>query len=154
MHKEAKEKYNQLKAENPNIDKEMIETFIEEMPEEAIMLFDKMMYGCHIVDDEIAEKAMNYIKNNKGEVIGQKWKGEDVLKIAKDYIVIDDENFYPLDLIVWSNVKYGDYSHITTEPSYIIRMAISDLKDSDFPYYPSDERAYHWAKEQFKKAES
>ncbi len=69
---------------------------------------DGQEYECHIGSKDVADLAMEYIKNNRGEVIGRHWTLEQVLNIAKNYINIENEEFYDYDLFVWANVKYGD----------------------------------------------
>lgn len=138
------DKYNELKRERPNLDHELVMTFIEDMSDEASVLLDKLLFGCHIYNEEMAKKAMSYMKDSNGIQRPQMWSYDDVMKIAKNYVNIEEEDFYEWDLVVWANVKYYDYANIETEPSKIIRISIADLTDKDYPFSPPDERAYHW----------
>lgn len=147
------DKYNELKRERPNLDHELVMTFIEDMSDEASILFDKLLFGCHIYNEEMGKKAISYIKDNNGMQRPQMWSYDDVMKIAKNYVNIENEDFYEWDLVVWANVKYYDYANIETEPSKIIRISIADLTDKDYPFSPPDERAYHWYMEHKEKKE-
>lgn len=148
------DKYNELKKERPNIDHELVMTFIEDMEDEASILFDKLLFGCHIYNEEQAKEAMSYIKDSNGMQRPPMWSYDDVMKIAKNYVNIEDEDFYEWDLAVWANVKYYDYSNIENEPSKIIRISIADLTDKDYPFSPPDERAYNWYMEHKEKEHS
>ena len=52
------DKYNELKRERPNLDHDLVMTFIEDMSDEASMLFDKLLFGCHIYNEEMGKKAI------------------------------------------------------------------------------------------------
>ena len=145
------DKYNELKRERPNLNHEIVMTLIENMSDVANILLDKLLFGCHIYNEEMGKKAMSYIKDSNGMQRPQMWSYDDVMKIAKNYVNIEDEDFYEWDLVVWANVKYYDYANIETEPSKIIRISISDLTDKDYPFSPPDERAYHWYMEHKEK---
>lgn len=147
MKEKALEKYNKLKAENPNLDKEMVETFIEDMPEEAIMLFDRMEYGCHIIDEDMYNKAVSLLHwvNGKGE--GAKWSVNDIKAVSG--IDFDTKDYYELDFAYVMNMLWSDYCDIFTEPVYYVKMARNYLEDSDYMGDPS-ERAYKNAKKRIK----
>lgn len=145
------DKYNELKRERPNLNHEIVMMLIEDMSDVANILLDKLLFGCHIYNEEMGKKAMSYIKDSNGMQRPQMWSYDDVMKIAKNYVNIEDEDFYEWDLVVWANVKYYDYANIETEPSKIIRISISDLTDKDYPFSPPDERAYHWYMEHKEK---
>ena len=145
------DKYNELKRERPNLNHEIVMMLIEDMSDVANILLDKLLFGCHIYNEEMGKKAMSYIKDSNGMQRPQRWSYDDVMKIAKNYVNIEDEDFYEWDLVVWANVKYYDYANIETEPSKIIRISISDLTDKDYPFSPPDERAYHWYMEHKEK---
>ena len=135
--------------EDSQFDKKMIDLFRKEMPEEYIEAMKKAKYGEHIIDEDMYKLGLSYITDNDGKKIDL-WSVEDVLKIAKDYIDMDDEEFYDFDLALWSNVKKGDYEKIISEASKIIRIAIADLTDKDYYCNPS-ERAYKWVKHHIEK---
>nr|DAQ66517.1 MAG TPA: hypothetical protein [Caudoviricetes sp.] len=63
MKEKALNKYKELKKDNPNIDNELIMTFIDQMPQEAICVFDYMLYGYHIVSKEMYEDAVDCLVN-------------------------------------------------------------------------------------------
>lgn len=143
MKAKALEKYKELKSERPNLDKEMVDKFISEMPEEAIMLFDNMMYGNHIANEELYNCAVSYLKWTDDKGSGAKWAEEDILKLSG--INFDDKDYYPLDYCYVVNMLYSDYCDIFTEPSYYLRMARNYLEDNDYMGNAS-ERAYINAK--------
>ena len=145
------DKYNELKRERPNLNHEIVMMLIEDMSDVANILLDKLLFGCHIYNEEMGKKAMSYIKDSNGMQRPQMWSYDDVMKIAKNYVNIEDEDFYEWDLVVWANVKYYDYANIETEPSKIIRISIAHLTDKDYPFSPPDERAYHWYMEHKEK---
>lgn len=147
MKEKALEKYKKLKAENPELDSEMIMTFIEDMPAEAIMLFDRMEYGCHIVDADMYNKAVSLLKWANGKGTGAKWSVEDIVK-ASD-IDFDTKEYYPMDFAYVMNMLWSDYCHIFMETNYYIQMAKSYLEDADYMGDPS-ERAYKNAKKRIK----
>jgi len=144
MARTIREKYVEIKKTNPNIDMEMVETFMSEMPREASMLFDRMTYGCHIVDSEMYEDAMNTYKWASGTGQGVKWTVEDITKLSgidfstKDYTVHD----YAYAV----NALYSLYCNIFTDSTTYLKMARNFLETADYPGDPS-ERAYHDAKE-------
>lgn len=137
--------YEEMKKENMNLDRDMVMTFLQEMPCEAKETLETMRYGKHIVRKSMYEEAVKLIRDNNDNPIVP-WSPNDVLKIAANYINIEDEPFFELDLALWANVKRGDYGHIESEPSKIVRIAISDLCDKDYPHGDPSERAYCWAK--------
>lgn len=140
------EKLNKIRKDNPNFDKELVNTFAQTMPKLLDVLIEGKIYDCHIGTKEIALLAEPYIKNNKGEHIGFTWDYDEVISKAKNYIDFDKQEFYEYDLWVWANVKYGDMGHITTDSGTIIKYAIAELSDDDFPFYPASQRAYCWLK--------
>ena len=134
------------RMDDPSFDKKMVDIFAEKMPKLMLVMLDGHDYDEHIGSKEVAMLAEPYIKNYKGEHIGFKWTYENIMSVAKNFIDIENQEFYPCDLFVWSNVKYGDMAHITTDPTTIIKYAISELTDHDFPYYHASKRAYCWLK--------
>ena len=151
MKEKALKKYNELKADRPNIDSEMVQTFIEEMPMEAIMLFDRINYGCHIVDETMYDKAVSLLTwaDNKGK--GAKWIVDDIAKICG--IDFDSKEYYLLDYCYILNMLYSDNCNIFTEPSYYLKMAQNYLEDKDYMGEPS-ERAYKNAKKRIEYFEN
>lgn len=145
--------YNDLKKNNLQIDKDMVMTFFERMPEEAMTVLTEMQYGKHIVNREFYNRAIKYIKDYKGNPINT-WTVSDVMSIADKYINIDDEPYYNYDLAFQANARKGDYGHIVVDSATIIRLAIADLSDKDYIYGEADERAYEMAKCLIEKHES
>lgn len=147
------ERLNKIRQENPKFDRQMVDTFAKKMPKLLNILIDGIEFDNHIGTKEVAKLAESYITNNKGEYIGFKWEFEQVAEIVKNYIDIEQAEFYPFDIWVWANVKYGDMGHITNEPSTIIRYAIAELTDEDFPFYDASQRAYCWLKKHIENDE-
>jgi hypothetical protein len=140
------ERLKKIRQEKPNFDKKMVDKFAEKMPELLEVMLDGELYDDHIGDKKTALLAEKFITNNKGENIGFKWDYETIMNIAQSYVNLNQEEFYPTDLWVWANVKYGDMSHIVNDINTIIRYAISELTDEDFPFYEASKRAYYWLK--------
>ena len=142
-----------IRQENSNFDKQMVDEFAKRMPKLLDVLIDGMEYDKHIGSKEVAMLAEPFITNNKGEHIGFKWTYDEVISVAKSYVDFDKVDFYEYDLFVWANVKYGDMQHITTDAGTIIRYAISELTDADYPFYPASQRAYCWLKKHIEHEE-
>jgi len=140
------ERLIKIRQKNPNFDRELVDTFAKKMPDLLSIMIDGKEYENHIGSKEVAMLAEPFIKNNKGEHIGFHWGYDDVITAVKSYINFDDVEFYEGDIYVWSNVKYADMAHITGDTSTILRYAISELTDEDFPFYPASQRAYCWLK--------
>ena len=140
------EKLKKIRKENPNFDKQMVDMFAKSMPNLLLVLMDGKKYNNHIGTKDVAMLAEPFITNNKGEHIGFKWDYNEVVDLAKNYVNIEEMDFYPADIFIWANVKYGDMSHIITDQNTIIRYAISELMDDDFPFYNASQRAYCWLK--------
>lgn len=146
------ERLNKIRKQNPHFNEEFVDYFSKIMPKLSEVMFEGCLYDNHIGTKEIALLAEPYIKNDKGEHIGFKWTYDEVLSLANNFINLDDAEFYPCDLWVWANVKYGDLKK-SLEPrreeeiqDIVIKYAISELTDTDFPYYPASQRAYCWLK--------
>ena len=138
--------YREVKAENPKLDEELISDFMYRMKDIAYNTLMEKKFGCHITNGTQFESAMKYLKDGTGSHVHPKWSYDDVIRIAKSYIDIDQEDFYDWDLATQANIFYYDYGNIESEPSRVIRLAISSLKDADYPFSAPDERAYHWWK--------
>lgn len=140
------ERLKKIRQENPNFDKKFIDKFDDKMPELLDIMIDGELYDEHIGEKKTAQLAQKYITNDKGDNIGFRWDYETVINMAKNYIDLNDADFYPTDLWVWANVKYGDLGHIVSEPTAIIRYTISELTDEDYPFGDPSSRAYNWLK--------
>lgn len=145
------ERLNKIRKENPKFNEELVDFFAEKMPKLLEIWIESKDYDNHIGTKSVAKLAEPYIKNSKGERIGFKWSYEDVINIVKNYIDLNNSDFYPCDIWVWANVKYGDMGHIISEPDTIIKYAISELMDIDFPFYPASQRAFYWLKKHVEK---
>ena len=137
---------NKIRKENPKFNEEMVDMFAEKMPDLLDIMIDGKDFDCHINTKEVALLAAPFIKNNKGEVIGFYWDYDTVINAVKSYVDFDEVDFYPADIFVWANVKYGDMAHITSETSIILKTALSELMDEDYPFCEPSQRAYFWLK--------
>ena len=102
------ERLYKIRKENPDFDKKLVDMFAKNMPMLLSILIDGDEYDKHIGSREVANIAERYITNNKGEHIGFHWDYDSVMSTVKNYISMDDVDFYPCDIWVWANVKYGD----------------------------------------------
>lgn len=112
-----------------------------------------MKYDNHIGSKDVAKMAEPFITNNKGEYIGFHWDYETVFEQSKNYTNLETSEFYPCDIWVWANVKYGDMGHITSDSALIIKYAISELSDKDYPFSEASQRAYCWLKKHLEESE-
>ena len=149
------EKLMKTRKEHPDFDKKMVDIFAKKMPELLAIIIEGEDYNKHLGSKDVAMLAGEYITNNKGENIGFHWTYEEVLSAIKGLIDINSEDveFYPGDIFVWANVKYGDMAHIISDAGIILKYAISELTDPDFPYYPASQRAYCWLKKHIEEKE-
>ena len=146
------EKLKRIRQENPNFDKQLVNIFAKSMPDLLNIMIDGDKYDCHIGSKDVAKLAEQFITNNKGEKIGFHWSYDELMQDVSNFIKIDDMDFYPCDIWVWANVKYGDMQHLADDRT-ILKYAISELTDSDFPFYPASQRAYYWLKKHIEKEE-
>lgn len=147
------EKLNKIRKEHPDFDRELVDNFARIMPDLLSILIDGCMYDNHIGSKDVAKLAEKFITNDKGEHIGFRWDYETVLNTARSYVDLNQSDFYPTDLWVWANVKFGDMGHITTDTQIIIRYAISELSDEDYPFEDASQRAYYWLKKHVENEE-
>lgn len=145
MKEKALNKYKELKKDNPNIDNELIMTFIEQMPQEAICLFDYMLYGYHIVSKEMYEDAVDCLVNQDGSK-GAKWSLTEIEN--KVNIDFDNKDYTLMDYAYTLNMKYSDIGDLTST-DMLMKIAKRYLEDKDYYGDPS-ERAYFDAKERIK----
>lgn len=145
MKEKALNKYKELKKDNPNIDNELIMTFIDQMPQEAICLFDYMLYGYHIVSKEMYENAVDCLVNQDGSK-GAKWSLTEIEnKINIDF---DNKDYTLMDYAYALNMKYSDIGDLIST-DMLMKIAKRYLEDKDYYGDPS-ERAYFDAKERIK----
>ncbi len=145
MKEKALNKYKELKKDNPNIDNELIMTFIEQMPQEAICLFDYMLYGYHIVSKEMYEDAVDCLVNQDGSK-GPKWSLTEIEN--KVNIDFDNKDYTLMDYAYTLNMKYSDIGDLIST-DMLMKIAKRYLEDKDYYGDPS-ERAYFDAKERIK----
>lgn len=139
---EANKIYKEMMEKDSSFADKLVKEWRDKMPHQfAKEMFEKH-YGKHLHSQEEYDKLLSYIVDNKGDRFSP-WSMEDILKIAKEYIDIEEEPYTPIDLCAWSNIKKGDYGSIISDGSKIIRISIADLSDKDFYADPS-ERAYVW----------
>lgn len=145
MKEKALNKYKELKKDNPNIDNELIMTFIEQMPQEAICVFDYMLYGYHIVSKEMYEDAVDCLVNQDGSK-GAKWSLTEIEN--KVNIDFDNKDYTLMDYAYALNMKYSDIGDLIST-DMLMKIAKRYLEDKDYYGDPS-ERAYFDAKERIK----
>lgn len=147
------EKLKKIRQQNPQFDKTLVDIFAEKMPKLLLVIIDGYEYDDHIGSKEVAKLAEKFITDDKGQKIGFKWSYEEVLNIAQNFVNIENSDFYPTDLWVWANVKYGDMGHIVVDVPTIIKYSIAELMDDDFPFYDASKRAYYWLKKHIENEE-
>lgn len=145
MKEKALNKYKELKKDNPNIDNELIMTFIDQMPQEAICLFDYMLYGYHIVSKEMYENAVDCLVN-QDDSKGPKWSLTEIEN--KVNIDFDNKDYTLMDYAYALNMKYSDIGDLIST-DMLMKIAKRYLEDKDYYGDPS-ERAYFDAKERIK----
>lgn len=147
------DRLKKIREENPQFDKKMVDIFAKRMPELLLVMIDGEEYENHIGTKEVAMLAEPYIKDHKGNPIGFHWDYDTVVNTAKNLINLDEMEFYEGDIFVWANVKYGDMGHLVGDSTTILKYAMSELTDPDFPYYDSSKRAYCWLKSHIQNSE-
>lgn len=139
----ARDIYNKRARENPNYPQEVIDEWRQDMPDQFVDYIYRTEYGCHIVNEEFYEKAVNLLRWADERGSGPKWSMEDIIKLSE--INFDDKDYYPLDYCYVVNMLYSDYCNIFVDPSYYLKMAKNYLEDNDYMGNAS-ERAYKNAK--------
>lgn len=140
------EKLNKIRQENPNFDRELVNSFAKNMPELLSILIDGKMYDNHIGSKDVAMLADEYITDEKGNHFGFYWDYETVINAVKNFVDLNETEFYPADIFVWANVKYADFLGTGANTETILKYALNELTDADFPFYPASQRAYCWLK--------
>ena len=139
---EAIQIYNEEKAKNPNYDTVLVEEWRELMPEQFTRKMLKKKYGCHIVDNDTYNEAVEFLDWVDGKGQGAKWSIEDIRQVSG--IDFNTKDYTLLDFAYTMNMLYSDYCNVFTDANYYIRMAKNFLEDADYTGKP-DERAYHSA---------
>lgn len=145
--------YEEKVKEDSSFPDKLMKRFRRRMPEEYIRTMLEEEYGCHIVDKDMYDEAVSYLKWSDEKGMGEKWDVDTILKLSD--IDFDNEKikFYELDYAYVVNMLYSDYCHIFNEPSYYLKMAKAYLMDEDYPG-KADERAYHNAEKRIKYFEN
>ena len=146
----ANEIYLNKMKDDPHFAQHLIEDWRERMPEEFSKRMYEEEYGCHIVDEAMYNQGLLYIKDHKGNILDP-WNKADILKVVREYIDIDKEDFYDYDIAMMANIFKGDFYHRVNDSTKIILMAMDALRDNDFPYFDPSERAYKWVYAHMKK---
>lgn len=133
----------EMSMEDPDFAKKLVKKWRDKMPSEYCKEMQMVKWGCHIISKSFYEKGLEFIKDKNGKPI-EPWSVEDILNVAKNYIKIDEEPFYELDLAMQSNILKSDILPIVKEPEKVVLIAIEFLNDGDFPFYDPSERAYRW----------
>ena len=137
---EAIQIYNEEKAKNPNYDTVLVEEWRELMPEQFTRKMLKKKYGCHIVDNDTYNEAVELLDWVDGKGQGAKWSIEDIKRVSE--IDFSTKDYTLLDFAYTINMLYSDYCNVFTDANYYIRMAKNYLEDTDYMGKP-EERAYH-----------
>ena len=154
------EKLNKVRQQNPNFDKELVDSFAKTMPNLLNILIDGCLYDFHIGSKDTALMAEEFIKNSKDEKIGFYFDYDDVLNYTKRKVNLNETEYYPSDIWTWANVKYGDMIDILKgldkdqKEQIILDYALAELNDPDFPFYSASSRPYFWLKKNIENHES
>lgn len=139
-----------MQKEDPNFAKKLVLQWRDLMPEEFAKVMHLAKWGYHIVSKDLYDKGLKFITNNQGQPIDP-WSVEEILKVARNYINIDEEPYYDYDLAMMTNILKGDILPIVKDPEKVVLIAIEFLSDKDFPDYDASERAYRWVECHIKK---
>ena len=129
---------NKLK-EDEHFAEKIVEIWKDKMPDDFAKFMYESEYGCHIVEKDMYDKAISYLKWSDDKGTGAKW---DVVTIEKLVdINFDKAEFTKYDYAYVVNMLWSDYCHIFTDSDYYLKMAKAYLTDEDYPGTP-EERAY------------
>ncbi len=135
----ASEIYIRKLKEDPTFAEKLVQIWKEKMPKDFAKYMYEEEYGCHIIEKDMYDKAISYLRWSDDEGTGAKWEVSTIEKLA-------DVNFDKADFTKWDyayvvNMLYSDYCHIFTDSDYYLKMAKAYLTDEDYPGTP-EERAY------------
>lgn len=133
----------EMSMEDPDFAKKLVKKWRDTMPLQYCKEMQMAKWGSHIISKNFYDTGLQFIKDNNGKPI-EPWTVEDILKVAKNYINIDDEPYYELDLAMQTNILKGDVFPIVKEPEKVVLIAIEFLSDEDYPFSDASERAYKW----------
>lgn len=131
--------YKNKVKEDPDFAEQVIEIWKSKMPEEFAKYMYECKYGCHIVEKDMYDKAISYLKWSDDEGTGAKWEVDTIVKLVD--INFEKAGFTKFDYAYVVNMLYSDYCHIFTDSDYYLKMAKAYLTDEDYPGTP-EERAY------------
>lgn len=131
--------YKHKVKEDPDFAEQVIEIWKTKMPEEFAKFMYESEYGCHIVEKDMYDKAISYLRWSDEEGTGAKWEVETIVKLVD--INFDKSKFTKFDYAYVVNMLYSDYCHIFTDSDYYLKMAKAYLTDEDYPGTAA-ERAY------------
>ena len=140
------EKLKKIRKQNPQFNEEFVNYFSKIMPELSEVMFEGYLYDNHIGTKEVAMLAEQFITDEKGNHIGFYWDYDTAIDAAKNFVDLNETEYYPADVWVWLNVKYADFLGTGANTETIIKYALNELSDSDFPFYPASQKAYCWLK--------
>lgn len=140
------EKLKKIRKQNPQFNEEFVNYFSKIMPELSEVMFEGYLYDNHIGTKEVAMLAEQFITDEKGNHIGFYWDYETAIDAAKNFVDLNETEYYPADVWVWLNVKYADFLGTGANTETIIKYALNELNDLDFPFYPASQKAYCWLK--------
>lgn len=135
----ATEIYKTKVKEDDTFAEKLVEVLKEKMPTEFAKYMYEAEYGCHIVEREIYDKAISYLRWSDEDGTGAKWEVETIVKLVD--INFDKTKYTKFDYAYVVNMLYSDYCHIFTDSDYYLQMAKAYLTDDDYPGI-ADERAY------------
>jgi len=140
------EKLKKIRKQNPQFNEEFVNYFSKIMPELSEVMFEGYLYDNHIGTKEVAMLAEQFITDEKGNHIGFYWDYETAIDAVKNFVDLNETEYYPADVWVWLNVKYADFLGTGANTETIIKYALNELNDLDFPFYPASQKAYCWLK--------
>lgn len=135
--------YAEMLMEDPDFAKKLVKGWREKMPLEYSKTMFIAKWGCHITTKDFYEKGLKFITDDNGKPI-EPWAIEDILNVAKNYINIDNEAYYQLDLAMMTNILKGDIYSVVKDADKVVLIAIKFLSDEDYPFSDPSERAYKW----------
>ena len=131
--------YRNKVKEDDTFAEKIVEIWKEKMPQEFAKYMYESEYGCHIVEKDMYDKAISYLRWSDGDGTGAKWEIDTIVKLVD--INFDKSKFTKFDYAYVVNMLYSDYCHIFTDSDYYLKMAKAFLTDEDYPGVPQ-ERAY------------
>lgn len=133
----------EMSMEDADFAKKLVKKWRDKMPLQYCQEMQIAKWGSHIISKNFYEKGLEFIKDENGKPI-EPWSVEDILNVAKNYIKIDEEPYYELDLAMQTNILKGDIFPIVKDPEKVVLIAINFLSDEDYPFSEPSERAYKW----------